>query len=269
MKIIVAVALMAGIVGSAFGADMPEFPFVFAYGTAVREVAPDMAKVDVQLETYDPSATNALSLLHQRSYEVATMLTTNGVAHGDITAFDIRKEIVRKGEGYEEREVIGYRFTRGFKVLLRDLAAYKRVVGLLRAMPNTGDVTSTFDSKERENISRELIQEAARDAQRRASEIARPFGARVASIHAISERGFSDLGLEFGMGELHALREQMQRMPLYDRSDPFGGQKEDILFLPSTIRFQENITALFRLDNADEKGSNTPSQGMPRGARQP
>jgi uncharacterized protein YggE len=226
-------------------ADMPEFPFVFVYGNAEREMKPNMAVMNLDIVVYHVNPTNGLSKLNETTSSVASFLMSQGVDQNDIISFDINKSIERKRKDYEELEILGYTFSRNLRATIRDIEKYKDIAHVLQSMPNTKNIRTKFDRDDRSAISEELLIEATEDSKTRGARLAKAYGVSLGKIYAVSERGFHDIGIEFGMGEWAQLREKMERRPRYSSASQ---AQADIMFLPQTITFKQRITAIFRLN---------------------
>jgi uncharacterized protein YggE len=238
MKRIVAIALISFSVVAAKAEDLPGFPFLMARGHARKELPPDMVKISFKIEVFDEVSSNALSHLTRRSAEVLQFIVGQKVDQKDIVAHEIEKDTVREKKEYQELKILGYEVRRSISVTLRDLERFDHLMKFLLSTDNVVGTSADFDRSDREKISRELLAAASKDAREEAERLAAGFGVQVQSVYAISQRGFSNIGGEFGLDDDAYYR----YLPTFMEAD--GGK---LLFVPATISFNGNVAALFKL----------------------
>jgi uncharacterized protein YggE len=156
----------------------------------------------------------------------------------DIVAHEIEKDTVREKKEYQELKILGYEVRRSISVTLRDLERFDHLMKFLLSTDNVVGTSADFDRSDREKISRELLAAASKDAREEAERLAAGFGVQVQSVYAISQRGFSNIGGEFGLDDDAYYR----YLPTFMEAD--GGK---LLFVPATISFNGNVAALFKL----------------------
>jgi uncharacterized protein YggE len=218
---------------------LPDFPFVYAHGQAHTELAPDTAIMTFRVKGFHKDSSNAVGQVRQRSAEVIAFLGKLGFTKEDIVSYELDKSAVRERKDYEELNILGYETTRRFKLTISDLKKYEVVAKGLFKMDNVTNLDTTFDRKDRKNIEADLLAEACKDATRQAESLATGFGNRLGDVFSISTRGFGFLGMEFGLGSDYSSMDAMRSINLRD--------DEDALFVPSTILFENQVAAIFKL----------------------
>ena len=229
-----AAALVITFAAASQASQLPDFPFVFARGSARLDVVPDIGTLTFRVYARRADPAKATAVVQERSQQLLKSFSERKIAQKDIVAHEIDKNVVREREK-EEPKVVGYEVARRFSVTLRDLKNCEPLVKALLAMEDVIDVSATFDRTDRKKIEAELTAKAGQDAREEAERLARGLGAQLGSVFAISESGFAGLGEEFGMGE--AYRESFS-------NDAFPYK---ILFVPATISLEKKVTAIFKL----------------------
>ena len=222
---------------SAHASQLPDFPFVFAHGSAETEVSPDIATVSFRVEEFDENPTKALEVLRNRSAELIAFFAEHKIKKEDIVAYEIDKRAVRERKDYNELKILGYEVSRRFSVILRDLSHYEQFVKKLLYLKNVVNINAEFDRTDRKKIEADLIAEASRNAREQAELMAKGFGVKLGSVFAISQRGFQSLGMEFGVAGYEPGVAFEKRIM----------EEKEFLFVPSTINLKNTVTAIFKL----------------------
>jgi len=220
------------------GADMPEFPFVFARGYAEVELQPDTATVSFNVKAFDKEAAKAVATVEDCSRQLLALFANQSIKKDDVTAFQVDKNAVREQKDYQGLAILGYNVSRQFSVTLRDLSTYDAFIKALLAMDSVVEPYAQFDRTDREKVETDLVAKASAKAREKAEMLAKGFSAKLGPVQAISQTDLQNLGAEFGIGNA-----------------PFGGSAamaggegpERTLFLPSTIKLQTEVTAIFRI----------------------
>jgi uncharacterized protein YggE len=161
---------------------------IVVVGEGSARVSPDIAVLDVGLETRAESASQTLGLVTQRATAVLDAARAQGVPDADLQTHGLS---LRPQTDRDARRVIGYVASYALALRLRDIAAAPAVVDAVSAA--AGDalrlggfhlLTSATD------VARaEAGAHAVEDARRRAESMARAAGVRVGRVLAITEAG--------------------------------------------------------------------------------
>jgi uncharacterized protein YggE len=237
---------------TAWGTDLPEFPFINVTGFATRAVAPDLARVSFNVKARDISADSAASTVAARTQEVLDLLTANGVAPADIDAHEVGKAAVFERDSGESpvktprAALLRYEVTRSFSVTIRKLAAWPAIGTKLLGMQNIEDLDAHFDRTDRKALEAELLTAAAHDAQHRAELIAAGFGQRLGAVQAVSQDPFGQISDRLLRADMHyqdlegrSLRAGFDRPPSATQA-----------LVPATIPLATVVNAIYRLESA-------------------
>jgi len=219
---------------------VPEFPFVYVTGSATVKVPPNTATIEFRIKATDPSSTNALAVVAERSAEVLDFLAANKITPKDIIAYEVDKSTMREGERFSNGKIIGYEISRLISVTMHDVSRYDDIARHLLAMENVFFVDTGFGHTDRERLEAELTTKACADASANAERMAKGFGVELGSLYAISETkdGFTALWSVFGVA-----REYVSH---HFESGP-SPRETKLLFVPSSITLRKGVHALFRM----------------------
>ena len=242
MKKVLIPAILLVSISLAYGSSIPDFPFIFTTGQAEKESPPDTAKLTFIIKAFDEISSNAVAKVTGRSIEVINFLGKQGFGKGSLVSYELSKNEVRERKEYQDLKVLGYEITRRFELTFDDLSKYDTVANTLFKTEGVSDISTTFGRKDQKDIEAALLADACADAKRNAAAMAAGFGKEVGAVHAISKQGFGNLGVIFGLGA-----------DAYDGGGAMycmGSPEEDaFLFIPATIKFQEQVAVLFMLEN--------------------
>ena len=241
MKKILAVVIV--VVGSALaqGSSIPDFPFVFAMGHAEKEVPPDTATMTFYVKAFHEVSSNAVAKVTARSVEVINFLGKQGFGKGSLVTYELSKNEVRERKEYQELKVLGYEATRRFELTFSDISKYDLVASTLFKTDDVSDISTTFGRKDQKDIEAALLAEACADAKRSAAAMSAGFGNTIGAAHCISKQGFGNIGIVFGLGA-DAFEGGGTMYCMADRAE------DAFLFIPATIKFQNQVSVLFKLE---------------------
>ena len=239
MKKIIAALVLITTAAIATAEDLPTFPFVFTVGEASTQLAPETALVSFALKVFDKASTNAVTVITQRSKDVLSFLSEQKVKNDDITAYEIEKDEVRDRKETHPPEILGYDLQRRISVTIRDLSTFDSIMKRLLGTDNLAEIQVSFDRTDRQRLQEELLAKAGKDARAQADKLAKSFGTEVASVFAISQRGFAHLGKEFGLSAEEVYYRYLSTFA------PF--EQDKLLFVPATIKFNAGVSAIFKL----------------------
>lgn len=216
--------------------SLPDYPFVYVYGIADKEVAPDRAVLEFDLKVYDQQADRA----YQRQTESVNAILAHadklGLVAKDIVAQAIEKMAVRREDDQgKEYEIIGYELRRHVRIVVNDLQLFPALIEFLHVQANVESVSASFSRHDEESVLQELITDACRVAQENAARLAKGFSRELGSVRAVSETGFSGVGSAFGFpGDVG-----------YGSASAMS--KRDFRVIPATISYRRGVFAIFAL----------------------
>jgi len=223
----------------AAASPLPDFPFVYIYGIASRDVAPDKATITFRVKSYDTQADRAYRKQSEIADALLAFTAKLGLPNEDIVAQPIEKDAVRReDEKGKELEIIGYDCVRSVRIQLKDLGRFPPLIEFLYSQSNVEGISVAFESKDEAIILRDLTSDACDAARDNAARLAKGFQRKLGNIRAISESGFSGIGGAFGFrGESEAG---------YMASSALS--KRDFRIIPSTISFHKGVYAIFAIE---------------------
>lgn len=248
MTRVIAIIWMLSTTSLTLASTLPDFPFVSAYGQAEIELPPNMAEVTFYLKAFHENPNNAIAVVQQRSKELLSFFVEQQVKEEDIIAYELDKNIVRERhkDFQEELKILGYEVTRRFNITLHNLQQYEIFAKKLFSLENVENINTVFERTDEETIKADLLIKAGKDAMQQAEHMAKGFNVQVGPVFAISEQGFSDIGTQFGLGSVGG----NYSLSVSEEAPPpmlIPNEKDEFLFVPSTITFRNRVSALFKL----------------------
>jgi uncharacterized protein len=191
---------------AASAADLPAYPFLHVEATGFTVAPADIGQVDFEIAASHANPAQALAVVQARAAEIRALMEHAGLALDDIEVRDIRTQLT-KGEApvHELRA--------GVKITVRDLAKWKAVVGPLLEKPNLDGFMTEFDSTMREKIEADLLQEAIRQARRKADAIAAGFGRKVLTVGGFSTGPIKNLSRALDMAPSDYVASRSRAVP--------------------------------------------------------
>lgn len=220
----------------AHASSLPDYPFVYVYGVADKEVAPDRAILEFDLKIYDQQADRAYQQQAGKADAILAHADKLGIASKDIVAQAIEKTAVRREDDQgKEYEIVGYELRRHVKIIVNDLTLFPALIEFLHTQANVESVSASFSRHDEESLFQELITDACRVAQQNAERLAKGFARELGSVRAVSETGFSGVGSAFGFpGDIG-----------YGSASAMT--KRDFRVIPATISYRRGVFAIFAL----------------------
>lgn len=220
----------------AHASSLPDYPFVYVYGVADKEVAPDRAILEFDLKLYDQQADLAYRQQAEKANAILAHADKLGIAAKDIVAQAIEKVAVRREDDHgKEYEIIGYELRRHVKIIINDLTLFPALIEFLHTMENVESVSASFSRHDEDSLLQELVADACRVAQQNAGCLAKGFARELGSVRAVSETGFSGVGSAFGFpGDVG-----------YGSASVMT--KRDFRVIPATISYRRGVFAIFEL----------------------
>jgi len=231
--------------------DLPEFPFVCTSGKAELKVMPDKATISFDLSFFDEESTKAMEALEGQAGQIVRLMSEFGITTENASASGVYKEELRKQIGeWQEGEIIGYRFEQHFTFRLQGLETYQKIAQRLAKTDNVVNLHVAFAVTDRAEKEQELVQMAIVNARENAARIARGAGARLGTVHALSDVDLRDMSWYFldtarSTGGATASRAPTER--------GMGGAAMDVSTMieeiskPAPITLQASIRVLYRI----------------------
>lgn len=240
---LIRLVLMMLLAGSAAGtaSPLPDYPFVFTSGSATREIAPDIGELTFTVSSRGLDAEKAVAAVDAASKRVESLLRAAAVKADDIDASSLDKTERRHWEP-DARESVpdGYEVSRRFVVRVRDLSRYPGLLKGLFALPESERFSVSFDRTDREQIRRQLFDQAASDAKARAGRMATSFGRTLGPVRAIAQVPFASMGEWLGFPG-----DAGYRPPFIPPVD--SDTSMDRLLVPATVRISVDVNTVFEL----------------------
>ncbi len=215
--------------------------FLTVRGEAEVKVPPDFVRVEVMLEAQERNVEAAKRDVDERAREVVEAIEAVGIEKEDLVISGVEVEPQYRYDKNDNETLIGYRVGRGFEIRLRDLSQYEILLALLvdAGISAVQDVTSGVD--DRYSLERAALEEAARNARRKADAMATGLGIK--------------LGLPLEVGEDRLLPQTAirQRMAAGDQIQEIvvtgmrKGVVDPLLFVPDDIRVRGVVAVRFEI----------------------
>jgi uncharacterized protein len=218
--------------------ELPDFPFIYSIGKAVKEVPPNTVKLTFNVEAFDENPDKSYQTVRNRSLEILQLLNKFRIMKQDIESYEINKETVHQEKDSTELNIVGYKVTQKFSIKINQLSQYTQLINELLVLRNITDFDSEFDVIERSSIESELIGKAVENAKNRAEIMSKGSGREIDSAYAVSEHEFYMIDNEFGIGNIFS--------DAMFRKSMMGGN-ENITYIPSTIKLEKRVNVIFKL----------------------
>jgi uncharacterized protein len=220
--------------------QLPDFPFVYVFGSAHRDIAPDSATISFRIKTYAEAAAPAYQKQSELAGAVLTVTEKLGIPPQDVSAESIEKSAVRRrddrGTSYD---IVGYEATRSVDIRVNDLKRFPDLIEFLYGSSNIEGIRAYFWRKDGSAILQELTNEAATAAREKGERLCRSFQRKLGVAFAISEEGYSGIGRPFGLGDSGSTTQY---------SPDFVSGSRDFRVIPATIALTSSVYAIFKTD---------------------
>jgi uncharacterized protein len=195
---------------------LPNQPYIYVEGKAEIEKPADIAILTFDLVVRAADLPKANEQLQSQANKIFALLHDRKISENDVIAENLTSEPeFEQEETYPRRrgKLIDYRVTRTFKVRVRDLAAFPKLVNDLLAI---GDVEfSQIDgglSKQRE-IQEQIWDRALSNARERAEKTVKATGMKIDSVFAVSPVAFPEIQSRFfGLGINEVATAEVERV---------------------------------------------------------
>jgi uncharacterized protein YggE len=167
-------------------ADLPSYPFVSTGGKAQTWLQPDIAELYFDTGAQHASAETAAAAIGELGAALASLLAENGVADSDIDSGEISKKTVKLSNPAADGATEACTLERRYRVVVRDLARWPGLAEALMAHDHVDSLSVSYDRTDREQVTRELMTQAARDARANGTLLAQSFGRQLGPAVAIA-----------------------------------------------------------------------------------
>ncbi|ASF46889.1 SIMPL domain-containing protein [Methylovulum psychrotolerans] len=225
----------------AAASQWPDFPFLFAVGTAIKEVPPDLATITFDVEAFDENPEKSLDILTKRSIELIGLFKIMAIPTNDIETYEIDKRAVRQEKDYVQLKILGYEVKQKFSIKLHGLSQYSALIEKLLKYRNVTNINVQFEVAQRKALETALTADACANAKMQAENMASGIGAKLGSVYAISDRGFNSMEDQFGMSNTRDVLDSMFKKSMMAS----GGE---IIFIPATIKIEKRVNVIFKLE---------------------
>lgn len=162
-------------------------------GTGEASAAPDMATIDLGIETFAPTVAEARDRAARAASSLIASVKANGVADRDIQTRQVGVNPVYDYSRPGQPVITGYTVSNILTVRVRDLDRLSRVID--DAIAAAGDTVRVnglqFGVSDREALLETARKNAVADARKRAETYAAAAGVRLGGVIAISETAVS------------------------------------------------------------------------------
>lgn len=173
-------------------------PMIRVQGEAREKVAPDMATVQIGVETQAKTAAEAMNGNAKRADAVIKALVDGGVKREEIQSSGLNlnpqwyyPDPPRPASEAKAPEVVGYQASQTLTVQVRDLGKLGNLVDRAVQAGATQIYNLQYDRSDAEARVRALLAKAVADARGKAEDLAKAAGTRVTAVVQIVEQGSS------------------------------------------------------------------------------
>ncbi|GGY21051.1 hypothetical protein GCM10007386_57400 [Pseudoduganella dura] len=166
--------------------DLPGYPFVSTGGKAQIWLQPDIAELRFDTGAQHASAETAAAAIGELGAALAALLAENGVAESDIDNGEVTKKTVKLTNPAADGATEAWTLERRYRVVVRDLARWPDLAAALMARDHVDSLSVSFDRTDKEQVTRELMTQAARDARANGTLLAQSFGRQLGPAVAIA-----------------------------------------------------------------------------------
>jgi uncharacterized protein len=229
---------------TAVASPVPDYPFIYAEGSATRELPPDIATLTASVSVRNATSEGAVAGVQAAAAKVLALLAKSGIRDADINAAQISKsQQMRYDEATRRNVPDGYEASRSFAITVRDLARYPQLLTALLAMPGVNGGGGNFDRSDRAKVAAELVGEAADAARRNGELMANGLHRKLGPVRAIARIPFAEIPGRFGFGGGAMPMGVAAAAPMFKRSLAV----EDASLVPPGITLSESVNVLFEL----------------------
>lgn len=225
---------------SAVASPLPDYPFLFATGTARRDLPPDTVKLDFTIASRNADPAIAAKAVDATFETVLAILTAADVKKADLDASTVNKSARSHWDGTKGQSLPdGYEVTRRIRCTVRDIGNYPQMLKKLLEVADSESFSVRFERSDASKIQVELFTAAAKDARDQADQMASSFDRKIGAVHAISKAPFDRLGHDFGLSNSDRFAEPPAAYA--------SGRHSDMFLVPSSITLSTSVNVVFEL----------------------
>ncbi len=175
---------------------LPTQPYIYVVGNAEIEKPADMVTLSFNVAALDPDQSKANKNVQAQANKVFALLKGAKIEDKDVRASGLKSEAEyeeSEGSSRKRGKLTGYRVTRPFEVVVRDIANFPKLVDDLLALK----VEKFYEVQEglssRKEVEAQIWEKAIANARANADTTAKAAGVRVDSIFAISPVNFPEI----------------------------------------------------------------------------
>lgn len=179
------------------GSGVPDRPYICVDGYAEVQKPADMLTMKFDLVGTGQDLPKANEDAQSRATKLFAMLKSYKIADNDIVAEQIRTEPQFESEekfGQRRDKLVGYKGSRDFKIKLRDIAVYPKLIDQLIALGGAEFTEATEgDLSKRKEIEEQLAEKALTNARENGEKTATAMGVKIESLFAVSPIEFTKI----------------------------------------------------------------------------
>lgn len=174
---------------------LPDKPYIYVEGKAEIEKPADMVTLRFEIVARNPDQAKANQEVQAKASKLLGLLNERKIAEIDVIAAEVTAEpdFAEDSAGRKTGKLVGYIVTRGFRVKVRDLPTFPKLVDEVIGI--TGVKFNDLDaglSNEKE-IQKEIWDKALVNAREQADKTAKTMGVKIDSVFAISPAAFPEI----------------------------------------------------------------------------
>ncbi len=200
----VIIALLALIAVPTFAQDVTPMPApvtsdayptnsITVIGTGAVHAAPDVAAVDVGVDVFKPTVSDAFAQANATLQDIIDALTTIGVAPEDIQTSNLSVYMTSQFNAEKGSDEQGYTVSNTVHVIVRDVTQVEAVIDAAINAGATNLYGLSFDIQDRTALETQARGQAMQDAAARAQEYADLIGAQLGGVIVITENSFGNV----------------------------------------------------------------------------
>lgn len=172
----------------AFAKEAPEKTMVQVNGSSEKQVDPDVAKIQISVNTINSNIEKAKNINTASMDKVVAALKAQGISDKDYKTDTYNIEPIYEYEKDSMPSLKGYRVTNRIEVT----ASVEKVGVLVNEATSAGanEISSIrFETKNEKEIKNAALQEAVKDAMKKAEVIAGALNKKIADVKLVNESG--------------------------------------------------------------------------------
>lgn len=203
MKILLLALLALPLVVLADG--LPTQPYIYVEGSAEIKKPADLVTLSFTLSFLDADQVEANRLVQKQAAEAFALVKSYKIADADVVAGSLsaqeEHEILDQGYPVRRGKLLGYRVTREFEVVLRDLTRLPKLVNDIIALKPSSFAHIAEGLSTEKQVEDDAWDKAMANARERAEKTLKSTGAKVGKLFAVSPLPFPSITSNLLRGE--------------------------------------------------------------------